>query len=277
MYVEFGNDKAIEGYRDPQSDDPDLVRYRPVDGERVTQVLIPEGTGLQEAFTTVVTSFGYHIADGEKPTWIESDSPGLQTLLLEHYGISSSANNRKKTWGKDTGADQMPRAADLPKVQATMLALAFHVLAFLAKFEMFAMFNAMVLGAMVALDLRTNAGTDFQALVMSGASGATGAAAPANYIGLTANASAAVATDTTLTGEIGSGTLIRVVATYAHTTGTNTYTLTKTFTSDQSVTIAKIGVFNASTAGTMVFETLLNATATLVSGDQLQVTETVTM
>jgi hypothetical protein len=43
------------------------------------------------------------------------------------------------------------------------------------------------------------------------------------------------------------------------------------------VTIAKIGVFNASTSGTMVFETLLNATATLVNGDQLTVTETVSL
>lgn len=109
------------------------------------------------------------------------------------------------------------------------------------------------------------------------ASTGTGAYAPANYIGLTANATAPAAGDTTLTGEIGSGTLVRAQATYAHTNGTNTYTLTKTFTSDQSVVIAKIGVFNAPTGGTMVFESLLSATATLVSGDQLAITEVVTL
>lgn len=126
--------------------------------------------------------------------------------------------------------------------------------------------------------MRVNSGRDFQARVMSDtASTGTGAYAAANYIGLTANAAAPVATDTTLTTEVVTGTLNRAQATYAHTNGTNTYTLTKTFTSDQSITVAKIGVFNAATAGTMVFESLLNATATLVSGDQLQITEQVTL
>lgn len=127
-------------------------------------------------------------------------------------------------------------------------------------------------------DLRTNAGADFQAGVMSStASTGTGSYAPANYIGLTANATAPAAADTTLTGEITTGALARAQATYSHTTGTASYTLQKTFTSDQSVTVAKIGIFNASTGGTMVFETLLNASATLVSGDQLTVTETVSL
>lgn len=128
------------------------------------------------------------------------------------------------------------------------------------------------------LKLRTNGGADFQAGVMANtASTGTGVYAAANYIGLTANATAPSASDTTLTGEITTGTLARAQAAYAHTTGAASYTLTKTFTSDQSVTIAKIGVFNASTSGTMVFETLLNATATLVSGDQLTITETVSL
>lgn len=137
---------------------------------------------------------------------------------------------------------------------------------------------AMAIARLSASELRTDAGRDFQARVMGDtASTGTGAYAPGTYIGLTANATAAAAASTTLTGEIASGTLIRAVAVYAHTNGTATYTLTKTFTSDQSVTINKIGVFNASTAGTLVFETLLNAAATLVSGDQLQITETVTL
>jgi hypothetical protein len=57
--------------------------------------------------------------------------------------------------------------------------------------------------------------------------------------------------DTTLTGEIATagGGLVRAQATYAHTAGTNTSTLTKTFTANASdalpVTVAKIGVFNA--------------------------------
>ena len=126
--------------------------------------------------------------------------------------------------------------------------------------------------------MRTNAGADFQARVMADTSSTgTGSYAAANWIGVTANATAPGAGDTTLTGEISSGTLNRAQAVYAHTNGTTTYTLTKTFTSDQSITLAKIGVFNASSAGTMVFETLLNATAVMVSGDQITVTETVSM
>jgi hypothetical protein len=107
--------------------------------------------------------------------------------------------------------------------------------------------------------------------------------AAANYMALTANSTAPAGSDTTLTGEIttGGGGLIRAQATYAHTTGQATATLTKTFTANGSdslpVTIAKIGILNASSSGTLVHATLLSATATLsASGDQLTVTETVT-
>jgi len=110
-------------------------------------------------------------------------------------------------------------------------------------------------------------------------------AAAANYMALTANSASPVATDTTLTGEIttASGGLIRAQGTPAHTNGTSTWTLTKTFTANGSdslpVTIAKMATFNATpSGGTMMFETLLSATATLTaSGDQLVLTDTVTM
>lgn len=126
--------------------------------------------------------------------------------------------------------------------------------------------------------MRVNSGTDFQAKVMADtASTGTGAYAAANYIGLTANTTSPSATDTTLSGEVTSGSLARAQAAYAHTTGASSYTLTKTFTSDQTIVVAKIGVFNASSGGTMVFETLLPAVASLQSGDQVAVTETVTL
>lgn len=101
--------------------------------------------------------------------------------------------------------------------------------------------------------------------------------AAATYIGVTADTTAPAAGDTTLTGEITTGTLARAVAAYAHTTGTASYTLTKTFTSDQTVVLAKIGVFTASSGGTMAFETLLNTTVALASGDQVAITETVNL
>lgn len=127
----------------------------------------------------------------------------------------------------------------------------------------------------------TNAGKDLIYTNMASLS----QAAAANYVALTANAVAPGAGDTTLTGEITTvgGGLVRAQATPAHTNGTSTYTLSKTFTANGSdslpVTIAKIGVFNATpSGGSMMFETLLSATATLTaSGDQLVLTETVTL
>lgn len=104
-----------------------------------------------------------------------------------------------------------------------------------------------------------------------------------NYLALTANSTAPAVGNTSLAGEIatGGGGLIRAQATYAHTAGTNTSTLTKTFTANGSdvlpVVVAKIGVFNASSTGTEGYETLLNVTSTLTtSGDNVTVTETVT-
>jgi hypothetical protein len=109
--------------------------------------------------------------------------------------------------------------------------------------------------------------------------------APAMFTGLTANSGAASGSDTSLSGEIttASGGLIRKISTYAHTAGVASYTLTTAYTANGSdslpVTIAKLGVFQSLTGATrMVYETLLNATATLTaSGDALTVTHTVTL
>lgn len=108
-----------------------------------------------------------------------------------------------------------------------------------------------------------------------------GAGAP--FMALTANATAPAGADTTLTAEIttASGGLIRKLAAYAHTTGVASYTITGAYTANGSdslpVTVAKMGTFNSISGGTMAFETLLSATATLTaSGDQLTVTQTVT-
>lgn len=126
----------------------------------------------------------------------------------------------------------------------------------------------------------TNGGKDFVSAQVGGAGGTATAA----YLALTANSTAPAATDTTLAGEIttAGGGLVRALATYAHTNGTSTYTLTKAFTANGSdslpVTIAKVGVFTASSGGTLVFETALSPTATLsVSGDSLTITQTITL
>jgi hypothetical protein len=128
----------------------------------------------------------------------------------------------------------------------------------------------------------TNAGKDMVASALGDRSGSRAAAA--DYLALTANSTSPAAGDTTLTAEIAtaSGGLIRATATYAHTTSTSTYTLTRTFTANGNdslpVTVAKVGVFNASSSGTLVWSTLLGTTATIsASGDALTVTETITI
>lgn len=102
---------------------------------------------------------------------------------------------------------------------------------------------------------------------------------PAWWMGLTTNNGAASASDTTMTGELTASGLGRALATFAHTTSATTYTLTKAYTSSDGTprTIEKIGIFQHSTGGSLVFETAVPSPPTLVSGDQLTVTETVTI
>ena len=130
-------------------------------------------------------------------------------------------------------------------------------------------------------ELVTNAGRDAISAQI-----ADTAAPPArfNYHGLTANSTAPAAGDTTLTGEIttAGGGLIRKQGAYAHTNGTATFTITTTFTANGSdalpVTVAKVGTFNASTAGTLGASSLLNATATFSAvGDATTITDTWTL
>lgn len=119
--------------------------------------------------------------------------------------------------------------------------------------------------------MRTNVGADFWdsqlfSLVAAGTQ--------ANFIGITTNTTPPAATDTTLAGEEVSNGLQRTQATVSHTLGTNTVTLSATFTYTGSVvkTIAKAGLFTAASGGTLVLETLISPTATVVNpGDQVNV------
>lgn len=129
---------------------------------------------------------------------------------------------------------------------------------------------------------RVAAGRDFQGRVMSnsGAAGAgTGIMRPADYIAVTENATAPSDASTALTGELTGGGFIRALATFAMGAGAFSYTLTKTFTSSDATarTINKIGIFNAATVGTLVFETAVPSPPTLVSGDQLTITSTISI
>ena len=72
----------------------------------------------------------------------------------------------------------------------------------------------------------------------------------------------------------------RAIATYAHTGGTSSYTMTKSFSVTATfAAIHKGALFNCSNTtagGIMVFEAVLNADASVVNGDTLQVVATIT-
>lgn len=123
--------------------------------------------------------------------------------------------------------------------------------------------------------------------------------APAWYLALTANSNAPSATDTMLATTAGgttnaeiwnaSGGLNRVKAAYAHTNGTATYTISNTFTANSndgaSNVINKIGIFaqgvtavpTSSTAGTLLYTTAVSSPPTLISGDTLLLTDTISL
>lgn len=123
-----------------------------------------------------------------------------------------------------------------------------------------------------SINLRTTEGGDWQADVM----GHDTQPASAQWIALTTNSSAANASNTTLTGEIATGGLARAEGTYSHTNDTASYKITKTFTASATHTaVHRAGLFNASSSGVMVFETVLSSDVTLVSGDTLTIEWTV--
>lgn len=100
------------------------------------------------------------------------------------------------------------------------------------------------------------------------------------FMGLTENAAAASATNTLLTGEITTGGCNRQLATFAHTAGTSTYTASKTFSVTATFPAIHRGALftamNTTAAGIMTFEAVLNADASVINGDSLAVTATIT-
>lgn len=235
-------------------------------GESITEVSVPDDKTAFETVQAFQQAWSSHST--ENPAWIETPNEAVQALLVaaytqdgkapatkmpERWMADKNGNPPAPAWVLSTVANLMP-AFLLPALMATLLGM--------------------------GLFLRTNAGRDFQCAVMgnSGGSGAgTGTGRPADYLAITENATSPALADTTLTGELAGSGLGRALATFAHTAASLTYTLTYTWTSaDASArTINKMAVFNASSTGTMVFESLVPSPPTLVSGDSLQITETV--
>ena len=100
-----------------------------------------------------------------------------------------------------------------------------------------------------------------------------------NFFGVTSNATAPAASDTTLASEETTGGMGRTQANngITHTTGTNSTLLSQLWTASASKTaLQKVGLFNASSAGVMGHEGTISSTD-LVSGDKLQVDYTLNL
>jgi hypothetical protein len=121
-------------------------------------------------------------------------------------------------------------------------------------------------------NLITSAGKDFIAAQVGGAGGT----ATAQYIALTNTAITPAAGDTSLSGEISTNGLGRALGTYAHTAGTNTFTISKTFTATGSQSAQAAGLFTASSSGTMMAENTFTSVS-LAANDQLTITWTITL
>lgn len=104
------------------------------------------------------------------------------------------------------------------------------------------------------------------------------AAVPFTYIAVGSGTTAEAASQTALVTELTDSGLARATATTA-TRATTTQTddttsLSETFTVTGSKTAAEVGVFNASSSGTMWFRHVLGTAKSLVSGDSYTVTAT---
>ena len=115
-------------------------------------------------------------------------------------------------------------------------------------------------------NLVTNAGFAHLALLAGDAS-----ATPFTYLAVGTSTTAPAVTDTTLTAEIVDTGLARVAGTVSRVTTTvtnDTYRVTTTWTASGSKTIEEVGVFNASSAGTMLSHALTTSKA-VTNGETL--------
>lgn len=95
MRVVLGNNSALEGYRDPLSDDPEKVRYRSLSGERETEMVFREGIALMDAAHDVLVTIPMHMV--ENPAWVECDDSTLLSMISEHFG--NIPKKRPMLWG----------------------------------------------------------------------------------------------------------------------------------------------------------------------------------
>lgn len=126
----------------------------------------------------------------------------------------------------------------------------------------------------VVWNLITNAGRDF---LHSQGYNTTGLGTNGlNFIALSNDTLTETATSTVLSNEITLNGLARAQGTYAHTAGTNTTTIDRTFTATGTQSAQKAALFTAASSGTMN-HVLAFTQRSLIATDTLQITFTITL
>jgi hypothetical protein len=103
---------------------------------------------------------------------------------------------------------------------------------------------------------------------------------PASWMAVTANTFSPATSDTTLAGELTTNGFARAPGTWSHTAAASTYQLVHLWTATGTETInneAQFGAANPTAGGVMPFESAEPNPPTLVSGDTLQNTVTITI
>jgi len=92
-----------------------------------------------------------------------------------------------------------------------------------------------------------------------------------DYIAIGSGTTPPNVSDTALESEITTGGGARAQVTYAHVAGTKVWSISNVFTFTASLSINEVGVFNASSGGTMLSRQLFPTTFNASSGDTLTV------
>lgn len=103
---------------------------------------------------------------------------------------------------------------------------------------------------------------------------------PARYLAVTSDATSPTSADTTLTTEATTNGFARALGTYSHTAAATTYALQKVFSATGTLTVNKEAVFgaaNPTAGGVMPFESAEPSPPTLINGDTLTQTVTITI
>jgi len=101
VQVLLGNSAAKEAYRDADG----KVCHRPIEGRRVTRVVIPDSYTLMEKVRTVIDQDGVwnHHSRGDNvrdssPDWVEADDEMVAQIIAQELGCRVG---RPKTWKAD--------------------------------------------------------------------------------------------------------------------------------------------------------------------------------